>query len=75
VVVQPRATDGLPRERYTVPILEEVGQSKGMVWTSAENLAPLWVRNTTLPALREFLIADCAIPAHLKFLTQKMRMK
>jgi hypothetical protein len=58
-----------------VPILEEVGQSKGMVWTGAENHASIWVRNTSLTALREFLIADCAIPAHLKLLMQKKRIK
>jgi hypothetical protein len=60
VVVQPHATDGLPRERYTVPILQEGEQSEGPVWTGAENLA-----KSNLPASRNVVINDCGIPAHL----------
>jgi hypothetical protein len=29
-----------PREKYLVPIVQDVGWSPGQVWTGAENLAP-----------------------------------
>jgi hypothetical protein len=44
-----------PRERETVPTVQEAGWAPGSVWTVAENLAPTGIRSPDCPARSESL--------------------
>jgi hypothetical protein len=39
----------LPRERNSVPIIQEVRQAPGPVWTGVENLVPAGIRSPDPP--------------------------
>jgi hypothetical protein len=49
-----------PPKRHWVPIVQEAGWAPGVVWTGAENLAPIGIRFSDRPA-RNY--TDYAIPA------------
>ena len=37
-----------PGESDPVPIAQEAGWAPGPIWTSAENLAPIWIQTRTV---------------------------
>jgi hypothetical protein len=53
------ATPRPPRERDTVPIVEEAGWVPGLVWACAENLAHTGTRSPDRPNLGESLYRLC----------------
>jgi len=45
-----------PRERHSVPIVQEDGWAPGPVWTAEENLAPTGIRSPDRPPQTEIYI-------------------
>jgi hypothetical protein len=42
-------------EKHPVPILQEAGRARGMVWTGAENLTPTGIQSPDHPARSQSL--------------------